>query len=144
MSDEPEADDESPKSRFSRKTRGESPDSGEQPAAADGGEATTPGGFSYSVVDDGDAGSGGEAAAPARSGGVPPLALIAAAIVPALIVGAAVWFFASSGGGDKARVNADVSNVVNAFSQSQGATSTRYEGKLAPGYPDKIPLYPFR
>jgi len=112
------------------------PPADEEPTAAD--EAVTSGGYSYTVVEEGDT----VAPASGPKGGVHPLLLVAAAIVPAVIVGVAVWFFAASGGGDKARVNADVSNVVNAFSQAQGSTSTRYEGKVAPGYPGDIPLYP--
>jgi hypothetical protein len=116
---------------------GQSPQQSDgQPASAD--KAVTSGGYAYTVVKEGDA----VAPASGPRGGVHPLLLVAAAIVPAIIVGVAVWFFAASGGGDKARVNADVSNVVNAFSQAQGTTSTRYEGKIAPGYPGDIPLYP--
>jgi hypothetical protein len=111
-------------------------ESDKQPAATDG--AVTSSGYSYTVVDEGAA----VAHASGSRGGVHPLLLVAAAIVPAVIVGVAVWFFAASGSGDKTRVNADVSNVVNAFSQAQGTTATRYEGKVAPGYPGDIPLYP--
>lgn len=104
----------------------------------------TPGGYAYTVVDDDDAPAPAPSAGGGvRASGVHPLLLVAAAIIPAVIVGVAVWLLASSGGGsDKNRVNADVSNVVNAFTQAQGSTSTRYEGKLAPGYPDGLPAYP--
>jgi hypothetical protein len=106
-----------------------------QPASDDSKEATTPGGYSYTVVD-------GDSAAPVRAGGSNPLLLIVAAIVPAAIVGAAVWFFASGGGGSSS-VSGNVSNVVTAFSQgATGTVSTTYEGKLPPGYPEGVPQYP--
>jgi hypothetical protein len=115
------------------------PESPTEPAAA-----VTPGGYAYTVVgDEDDAVPSVMPARPPGTGGIPALALAAAAIVPAVVVGLIVWFIASSGGGnDGNRVNADVSNIVNAFSQSSGSTSNRYEGKLAPGYPADVPAYP--
>lgn len=109
-------------------------------------EATTASGYSYTVVGD----DGGASAPPAvaggagGSGGPHPLLLVLLALVPAVIAGVAVWFIASSGGGgDKARVNRDVTNVLNAFSQGQdGTVVTRYEGQLPPGYPSDLPSYP--
>jgi hypothetical protein len=69
--------------------------------------------------------------------------LIGAAVIPAVIVGLAVWFFASGGGGGSSeRQNADVTNVLNVFNSQQGVAAKRYEGSLAPGYPDDIPTYP--
>jgi len=108
----------------------------------------TPGGYAYTVVNDAegipDAAPVGDRAGMRRPGARLPALLVAAAIVPATVVGIAVWLLASSGGGGSGRVNADVSNVINAFSQgsSGGGTSTRYEGKLPPGYPTAIPSYP--
>lgn len=106
--------------------------------------ATTPSGYSYTVVDDGDAAEAKASSASARRRGFHPLALVAGAIVPAVVVGAVVWFVASSGGGgDTSRLGADVTNVVNAFSQGQpGSLTTRYEGQSPPGLPADLPTYP--
>lgn len=111
-------------------------------AAAEPAEAVTPGGYSYTVVAEEDADPAPEVSDAPRARGFSPLLLVAAAIVPAVIVGLLVWFIASSGGSGNDRVNADVSNIVNAFSQSSDTASTRYEGKLAPGYPTEVPTYP--
>ncbi len=118
-----------------------------EPAA---GESLTEGGYAYSVADDDPQAlprTAGTTDAPReRRRGVSPLLLAALAIVPAIIVGVLVWFAVSwftddSGGGD--RVNADVSNVITAFSQGDAATTVRrYEGELPPGYPDDVPMYP--
>ncbi|MDP9236200.1 MAG: hypothetical protein M3P30_02180 [Chloroflexota bacterium] len=104
--------------------------------------ALTPGGYSYTVVGDDDAEPAAGVSDTPRARGISPLLLVAAATVPAVLVGLLVWFIAPSSGGGNNRVNADVSSIVNWFSQSSGATSTRYEGKLAPGYPDGVPTYP--
>lgn len=106
--------------------------------------ATTPGGYSYTVVDGDDAAEASVSRASARRRGLHPLALIAGAIVPAVAVGAVVWFVASSrSGSDTSRLGADVTNVVNAFSQGQpGTFTTRYEGQLPPGLPADLPTYP--
>ena len=112
-------------------------------AAAAG--ATTPGGYSYTVVDDSTIGHGADAhATSVARGGVPPLIAAVAAIVPAVVVGAIIWFVASSGGGGgTGRLRADVTSVLNAFSQGQaGAITTRYESELAPGFPSDVPGYP--
>ncbi len=109
------------------------------PAAAD---TTTPGGYSYTVVDDEAADDDGDAAAQ-RGGGIHPLVLVGAALAAAVVAGAAVWFFApSSGGGGTSRLGADVTNVLNAFSQGQpGTITTRYEGELPAGFPGDMPTY---
>jgi hypothetical protein len=123
---------------------------GSAPERPEGG--VTDGGYSYSVVDDSSA-----APEPARevdvrapkSGGLSPWALLALAIVPAIIVGVAAWFIASAvsddggGGGGGDRLERNVTNVVNAFSnQGDGSPIIRYEGQLPPAFPDDIPLYP--
>ena len=107
-------------------------------------EATTPGGYSYTVVDDNAEGSAPSARTKSRRGGVPLLIAAVATIVPAAIVGVLVWLLASSGGGSgSSRLGADVTTLLNAFSQGQpGTTTTRYEGTLAPGFPGDIPSYP--
>jgi len=112
--------------------------------------AVTEGGYSYTVVDDEGPGAGdAQYATGGASGGglrIHPLLLIVAVLVPAIVVGAIVWFVAPSGGGGGTkgdRVSADVTNVINAFSQAGGDTvSKRYEGELPPGYPDGVPGYP--
>jgi hypothetical protein len=96
------------------------------------------GGYAYDVVAE-------EEEQEPRGFRLPTAALVAiAAVVSAVIVGVAVWFIASggSGGGDD-RVTSNVTNVVNAFSQGQSGTITRrFEGVLAPGFPNDVPLYP--
>jgi hypothetical protein len=102
--------------------------------------STTPGGYSYTVVDD----DAPDASARKTGGSAPRwLWLAVAAIVPALIVGLMVWFLAPGGGsGDTARTEKDVANVVSAFSSGQdGSISTRFEGETPPGIPD-VPTYP--
>jgi hypothetical protein len=112
------------------------------PGAAED-ETPTAGGYSYTVVDDDDASAGTEAPSGRRLDWRWVLGIAALAIVPAIVVGALIWFFASSGGGDKKRTTADVSNLLNAFSQGRdGTISTRYEGQLPPSFPDGIPQYP--
>lgn len=112
------------------------------PAATEPAEAVTPGGYTYTVVEDEDAAPNAPSS-PGTSRNMQPLLLAgAAAIVSALIAGVIVWFVASGGGASKDRINADVSNVVNAFSQAQGGASQRFEGSLAPGYPSDLPAYP--
>ncbi|MBF6598903.1 MAG: hypothetical protein IVW36_00135 [Dehalococcoidia bacterium] len=90
-----------------------------------------------------------ESSAPAdddRRWSVPPWLFVAAVIVPAVIVGVVVWFIAAgvNGGssGTGGRSQQDVASILNAFSSQQGATSTRFEGKLPPGFPSGIPTYP--
>jgi hypothetical protein len=122
------------------------PDSGAHPNQS----GVTESGYSYSVVDD--AADGGaapldEPRKPRRSaGGINPLMLAAIAIVPALIVGVIVWFVVSAmddGGGGDARVERNVANVVNAFSQTgDGSGVIRYEGEVPPSFPDDMPTYP--
>ncbi len=111
-------------------------------AAGDG--STTPSGYSYTVVDDDDAAGAHQTSARGSGRGGWIAAIVLAAIVPAVIVGALVWVFARGGGGEnKTRVTADVSNLLNAFSQGRAGTdSTRYEGTLPPGYPGDVPVYP--
>jgi hypothetical protein len=110
------------------------------PAAAD---TTTPGGYSYTVVDDEAAPDDGGGVATEHAGGIHPLALVGAALLAAAVAGVAVWFFApSSGGGGTSRLGADVTNVLNAFSQGQpGTITTRYEGELPAGFPGDMPRY---
>ena len=107
-------------------------------------ESLTPGGYSYTVVDDTsvDDASAPETDVSRRSGRnmLPWLAL--AAIVPAIIIGVVVWFFASGGGGGSERQNADVTSLLNLVGNQQGSTTKRYEGTLAPGFPDGVPTYP--
>jgi len=116
------------------------PHSGDGEPAPAAGDSVTEGGYDYTVVgDEGGAGERGKQ----PGGRVPWPAVVAAAVVPAVVVGVAVWFFAHGGGGDKHRVAANVTNVINAFSQGRsGTVSTRYEGELAPGFPAAIPSYP--
>ena len=106
-------------------------------------EATTPGGYSYTVVSD-DEQAERPPKPPREPGrGVSPLWLLVAAVVPAAIVGLGVWFFLGrDGGGDDARLHANVASVLGVFSQGDaGAVSvTRYEGELPPGIPD-VPKY---
>jgi hypothetical protein len=102
---------------------------------------TTPGGYEYEVVDE-----AGAAPAPAprsRDRGVPggwPLAV--AGVVILALAGAVAWLLVSDGGNGGDRANADVASIVNAFSSQQGATTTRYEGKVGPGFPKDVPTYP--
>lgn len=107
-----------------------------QPAA---GELTTAGGDPYTVDD----ASSGASPPRARRGALPIAgALLAVALVSAALAGVLVWLF-SGGGEDKTRLNADVTNVLNAFSQGQNSgVSTRYEGQLPPGLPSGVPVYP--
>jgi hypothetical protein len=120
------------------------PDSADTAEASAAHEATTPSGYSYTLVDD--AAADGEPPAQAKSprGGVPLLLAAVAAIVPTVIVGVVVWLLASSGGGGgTSRLGADMTTLLNAFSQGQtGTTTARYEGALAPGFPNDIPQYP--
>ena len=120
----------------------ETPSDAGAPPSPDG--ETTPGGYSYTLVDDSDAAATGAAPGSSPRRGLLLLALVAAAIVPAAIVGTVVWFVASSGGGsDTPRLGADVANVINAFSQGEaGALTTRYEGQSPPGLPADLPTYP--
>jgi hypothetical protein len=49
----------------------------------------------------------------------------------------------ADGGGGGARLERNVTNVVNAFSQSgDGSGVLRYEGELPPSFPDDMPTYP--
>ena len=119
----------------------------ESPAIADAAtpaEAMTPGGYSYTIVDDTADHAAPRMRATSKRGGVPVLIAAAAAIVPAAIVGIVVWLLASSGGGaSTSRLGGDMTNLLNAFSQGQpGTITTRYESTLAPGFPGDVPLYP--
>ncbi len=107
-------------------------------------EATTPGGYSYTLIDDSTAGGAKVATADARRRGVPLPLAAAAAVITAAVVAVAVWLLVpSGGGGSSSRLGADVTTLLNAFSQGQpGTTTTRYEGTLAPGFPDDLPRYP--
>jgi hypothetical protein len=76
---------------------------------------------------------------------IKPLVLAAAIVLPAIIVGVLVWFIAmATGPENKARLSADVANVLNAFSQgsSSGSIASRYEGETPPLYPSSVPAYP--
>jgi len=108
-------------------------------------DATTPGGYSYTVVDDAPSEVGGAARRSVpTSRGVLALIVATAVILAAATVGAIAWFVApSNGGGDTGRLRADVTNVLNAFSQGRAGTiTTRYDGELAPGFPGDVPGYP--
>ncbi len=119
----------------------------ESPAIADAAtpaEAMTPGGYSYTIVDDTTDSAAPPMQSKSKRGGVPILIAAVAAIVPAAIVGVVVWLLASSGGGTStSRLGGDMTTLLNAFSQGQpGTITTRYESTLAPGFPSDVPLYP--
>jgi len=113
----------------------------------------TPGGYEYTVVSD-TADEERPSERPERQAeprprrtfslGLP--ALIALALIPAIVAGVAVWFLAdmlgAGGGDDDERLERNVANVVNAFTQQQGARTVRYEGQVPPSFPDDIPQYP--
>jgi len=121
----------------------ETPNAGDDAGAReqpDGG--MTPGGYEYSVVG---AQTGERPDTPERPGrGLPAGWLLAASgIVILALAGAVAWLMVSGGGGgDNSRADADVASIVNAFSSQQGATTTRYEGELGPGFPKGVPAYP--
>ena len=109
-------------------------------------QAVTEGGYAYTVVDD---------SAPAKPAEKPrkvreplrisPPMLAAAILVPAIIVGVAAWFAASmfDDDGSDNRADADVASLIQAFSsQNEGSTVQRFEGELAPGFPEDVPVYP--
>lgn len=112
----------------------------------------TDSGYSYTVVGE----ASGEAAdetearkSPPAEVRIPRWGLAAAVIVPAVIVGVVTWLLASQfgddgGGGGGSRLERNVTNVVNAFSQGgEGTTGViRHEGALPAAFPDEIPLYP--
>lgn len=107
-------------------------------------DAMTPGGYSYTIVDDGSESVPTLAAASASGArrGVLPLALVGAALAGAVIAGIAVWLLTSGGAAGSPRLEADVASVLNAFSQNQdGTVITRFEGELPPGFPDDLPAY---
>jgi hypothetical protein len=106
--------------------------------------STTPSGYSYTVVDDSDAEHVVSEAASPRRVSLHPVVAAAAVLVAAALTGVLVWLFApSGGGGTDGRLTADVASLLNAFSQGQaGAITTRYEGKLPPGFPADLPLHP--
>lgn len=123
------------------------PDDGETPAP--GSESVTEGGYSYTVVDHEEGAGPTEPRRPRvtmPSARVPVLAAVVAVLLSAGIAAALVWSLRGSGDGgigDGGRLAANVTNVVNAFSQGQSSTvTTRYEGEMAPGFPDSIPSYP--
>jgi hypothetical protein len=111
----------------------------------------TDSGYAYSVVEDG---AEAEPAVPAVKSppatvSMRPWALAALVIVPAIIIGVAAWLIASQfadggGGGGGDRLERNVTNVVNAFSQGgEGTTGViRHEGALPASFPDAVPLYP--
>ncbi len=110
-------------------------------------ESTTAGGYSYTVIDDEDAAPGAPDITDTdteQRRWRRMLPWLAAAIIPTVIVGVLVWFFASggSGGSTAERQNADVTSLLNLVGNQQGASIKRYEGSLAPGYPDGVPVYP--
>lgn len=119
--------------------------SGDQPAEprdAPAGDATTDGGYAYSVVGDSSAREDPRPSAPRR--GI-AWAWLGAIVVVAVLAAAGGWLAGSllndDGGG--APTNATVSSVINAFSSGQDGTVTRrYEGALPPGLPGDIPSYP--
>lgn len=121
----------------------EQPATPQEPAETPREPNVTPGGYEYELVAE-----GGEPPPPpprARRtfprGLRRPLMMLGLAAVPAAIVGVAVWFAAGSDGGGGERVNADVGNVINAFSQAPSGYIDRYEGSLPDDFPD-VPRYP--
>jgi hypothetical protein len=120
------------------------------PLAASKGDADaarhTTGGYQYTIVDE----AGAADPAATIAGPVPrrqfPRSLLVAgiALMAAIIAGVAVWVAASRfGGGGDGRVEPDVSNVLNAFTQSQGqAPVQRFEGELPADFPADVPSYP--
>ncbi len=118
----------------------------EQPSDRDAARATdamTPGGYSYTIVDDtSESPPEPTTAAGGARRGVHPLLLIGVAVMTAVVAGAAAFLLSSSGGSGSSRVEADVASVLNAFSQNQdGTVITRFEGELPPGFPDDLPTY---
>ncbi|MEX2225345.1 MAG: hypothetical protein WEB52_02715 [Dehalococcoidia bacterium] len=107
----------------------------------------TDSGYSYTVVDD-DAKATAPPPpekSPREAIAVKPWVLGAAVIIPAIVVGAAVWLLASQFGDENGdgRLEPNVTNVVNAFSQSgEGTGMIRLEGSLPEAFPDEIPVYP--
>lgn len=110
----------------------------------------TEGGYAYTLLDDeaapGETRPPRPQRRPARRLSLPVAALAALIVVPALVAGVAAWFIAGAldgGGGSDDRLSRNVTNVVNAFSQTDDAERViRYEGSLPPAFPDDIPLYP--
>lgn len=129
---------------------GEADASSPPPTPDADGDDVTASGYHYTVVDDADAASADEdvarAAAPAMPAGRSPLLIAALAIVPIVVVGVLGWLAYTAlagGGGGREQSERNVGNVLNVFSQGQtGAIVDRYEGRLAPGFPDDIPTYP--
>jgi hypothetical protein len=134
----------------------QSPDQPEPGAPRDAEQAPPPnaggltaGGYSYNVVNDDEEAVLLPPAPPSEGGrkvALAPWLLGALIVVPVIVVGAAAWFVASQltgGGGGGDRLERNVTNVVNAFSQSgDGGAIIRYEGELPPAFPDEMPLYP--
>ena len=124
----------------------ETPNAGDGPDAPDATESgRTAGGYEYEVVDGAEAGDGAaRGVAPGRRIAASQLLPALAAVVIIALAGAVAWLLISRGGGGSGdeRVNADVASIMNAFSSQQSATTTRYEGKQAPGFPGSVPSYP--
>jgi hypothetical protein len=109
-------------------------------------ESLTPGGYAYEVVEDDHEAATGAGAAHA-GGGFPLWAVALAAIIPAVVTALVVWFYFQGDGdgdgdGSSDRVESSTASLLNAFTQStEGATTTRFEGEVPPGYPSDIPAY---
>jgi hypothetical protein len=118
----------------------------ETPSGASSG--VTESGYAYDVVREDELAAVAEPAPkrPPRKLAIAPWLLAAAVVVPAVVVGVVAWVLASmsGGGGDEARLDRNVTNVVNTFSQTGdgSTTSIRYEGELPPAFPDDVPKYP--
>jgi hypothetical protein len=119
----------------------------QQPAvpAPGGGSGVTAGGYDYTVVG-AETSTGDEPPREARRIVLSPLVLAAVIVVPAVLAAAGAWLalgMFDDGGDDGGRVNADVSNLINAFSQNPpGAEVQRFQGEAPPGFPDDVPSYP--
>lgn len=113
-------------------------------ASERGEESVTPGGYTYTVVTEGDA--AGDSHRRVRRPLPRPdrrVFIGAAGLIALAALGLAAWFLVGlfRGGGD-GRARADVSNIVGVFSQGQDSVVGRYEGKLPEGFPDNVPSYP--
>jgi hypothetical protein len=122
--------------------------SGDVAGSRPGAGGITEGGYSYNVIDEDAPPPPPSPKAPSRRLSLTPWMLAAAIVVPAVIVGAVAWLIASQmddgGGGGGDRLERNVTNVVNAFSQGgEGTTGViRHEGALPNSFPEEIPLYP--
>ena len=126
------------------------PDEPSSPDAA-AGQAAEPGDRDPATSDEPGWALAGYDPTPRREGSeggirLTPPALVALAILPLLVAGVVAWVAASiMAPENKSRLSADVTNVLNAFSQgssTSGAIVSRYEGETPPLFPSSIPKYP--